>query len=198
MSEHANSDEAMLMGLAPFPDYEEGAAPLFLILGSFPSRASLAEKTYYAHPRNHFWRIVGEIFSTDLEKASLQEKAEFLRAHRLLIWDSISACRRTGSLDNAIHDAVPNDIAGLLERFPSIIAVGLNGLQSASVFCARILPKPIKIPAIGQFVSVEITKTRPRTVLVTRLPSTSPVPTRVHRDGVSKIPSWTQFFTIHL
>lgn len=198
MSEYMDSDEAMLAGLPPFPGYAEGTSPLFLILGSFPSRASLAVKTYYAHPRNHFWRIVGEIFDIDLEKASSKEKSAFLRMHRIIIWDSIAACRRSGSLDNAIQDAVPNDIAGLLERFPSIRAVGLNGLQSARVFFTRVLPEPAKVPAIGEILTLKITKNRPTAVFIMRLPSTSPVPTRAYRDGASKIPHWEQFFTIHL
>lgn len=193
-----DSDEAMLAGLPPFPDYAEGASPLFLILGSFPSQASLAVKTYYAHPRNHFWRILSEIFDIDLEKASLKDKSTFLRMHRIIIWDSIAACKRAGSLDNAIQDAVPNDIGGLLDRFPSIRAVGLNGLQSASVFFTRILPEPAKVPAIGEILTLKITRNSATPVLVTRLPSTSPIPTRTYRDGASKIPQWEQFFTIHL
>jgi len=32
-----------------------------LILGSFPSVASLAARQYYGHPQNQFWRILQAI-----------------------------------------------------------------------------------------------------------------------------------------
>jgi hypoxanthine-DNA glycosylase len=42
-----------------------------------------------------------------------------------------ASCRREGSLDRAIEDAVPNDLAGLRRRCPQLQAVAHNGGESA-------------------------------------------------------------------
>jgi hypoxanthine-DNA glycosylase len=53
-----------LTGLAPVID----ARARVLILGSFPSTASLAARQYYAHPQNQFWRILGAVVDQPLKE----------------------------------------------------------------------------------------------------------------------------------
>jgi hypoxanthine-DNA glycosylase len=54
-----------------------------------------------------------------------------LRAHRVGLWDVYAECRREGSLDSAIRDALPNDLAGLPRRAPALAALAHNGAESA-------------------------------------------------------------------
>jgi hypoxanthine-DNA glycosylase len=64
-----------------------------LILGSMPGEASLKAGQYYAHPRNLFWRIMGELFGID-PSLPYQERAARLLGAGVALWDS--AARRRG------------------------------------------------------------------------------------------------------
>ena len=81
-----------------------------LILGSFPSEASLAARQYYAHPRNHFWPILGEVLGEPRQALPYAERLARVKAHRVAIWDTIVECERSGSLDAAIRNAERGEI----------------------------------------------------------------------------------------
>ncbi len=117
----------MLTGLPPVVS----GATVVLILGSFPGARSLAERQYYAHPQNQFWKILQRLWPHDplpTGPDSYRKRSEWLLAHGLGVWDVYGRCTRTGSLDSAIRDAVPNDIAGL--HLPALAAVAHNGGES--------------------------------------------------------------------
>lgn len=115
-----------LQGLAPVLDHRTR----LLVLGSFPSVTSLAQGRYYAHPRNHFWPILGALWKLPLIDMTYPERTQALLDHQLGVWDVYASCQRAGSLDAAIQDPVPNDLAALKTRCPGLVAVAHNGGES--------------------------------------------------------------------
>jgi hypoxanthine-DNA glycosylase len=120
-----------LQGLAPVV----GDGARLLVLGSFPSVASLQAQQYYAHPRNHFWPILSSIWglTDDLALSTLPYpyRLPIVRAKGLAIWDVYAGCQREGSLDSAIVNAELNDLAGLIQQAPTLQAIAHNGGESA-------------------------------------------------------------------
>ena len=98
-----------------------------LILGSFPSEASLAARQYYAHPRNHFWPMLSALLNEPLAAMSYPARIARVRAHGIAIWDTIVACEREGSLDAGIRNAERGAIAGIRRVAPGIRVVCFNG-----------------------------------------------------------------------
>lgn len=98
-----------------------------LILGSFPSEASLAAGQYYAHPRNQFWPILGAVLGEPLAALAYPERLERMLAHRIGLWDVLGACRREGSLDADIRAPQANDFVPLLRMAPLLRLVLFNG-----------------------------------------------------------------------
>lgn len=102
-----------------------------LILGSFPSEASLAARQYYAHPRNHFWPILGAVLNEPLADLPYAERLARVRAHRVAIWDTIISCERAGSLDAAIRNAEQGEIKRVRRVAHDLKAVCFNGSMAA-------------------------------------------------------------------
>lgn len=129
-----------LQGLAPIAPREAR----LLVLGSFPGAASLAARQYYAHPRNQFWPILSALWGLDLVAATYARRVSEARRRGLAVWDVYAACRREGSLDSAIDDPLPNDLAGLAARLPRLAAIAHNGGESArSMRITRALGLPV-------------------------------------------------------
>lgn len=102
-----------------------------LILGSFPGEASLAAGQYYAHPRNHFWKLLGEVLAEPLVELSYEDRLRRIAAHRVGLWDTIVACEREGSLDGAIRNAERGDIDHVRDTAPLLRVVCFNGKTAA-------------------------------------------------------------------
>ncbi len=112
-----------------------------LVLGSMPGVASLAAQRYYAHPRNAFWPLMGELlgFDPQLEYAA---RLDALKQASVALWDVLGHCERPGSLDADIvaGSAVANDFAGFLRSHPRIATVFFNGNTAALAFRRHVLP----------------------------------------------------------
>jgi hypoxanthine-DNA glycosylase len=116
-----------LFGLPPVLD---GRTRL-LVLGSFPGEASLRAGQYYGHPRNHFWPLLCALWDIDLVNLDYAQRLGELRRRRVGLWDAYARCRRVGSLDQAIQDAQPSDLASLPRLAPALRWVAHNGAESA-------------------------------------------------------------------
>ena len=104
-----------------------------IILGSMPGVESLRQQQYYAHPRNTFWKIMGELYSFSPElpyKTRLQQ----LLACRIALWDSAFSCQRDGSLDSAIRAVKINNFEEFFQRYPGIKTVCFNGQAAGKLF----------------------------------------------------------------
>jgi hypoxanthine-DNA glycosylase len=133
-----------------------------LILGSMPGEASLRAQQYYAHPRNLFWPIMGELVGAAPQLAYAARIAR-LKASGIALWDVLESCAREGSLDAHIEAAslVPNDFAGFFRRHPRIARVCFNGAAAEAMFLRHVMPL--------------LRADQPALALQTlRLPSTSP------------------------
>ncbi len=157
---------SMLEGLPPVLSRQTR----LVVLGSFPSVASLAARQYYAHPRNQFWPLLSELFGVELRALPYRRRLAEVRRRGLGIWDVYARCRRAGSLDAAIEAAVPNDLGGLARRAPALAAIAHNGGESAR--------------------SMRIT--RGLGVPVFRLPSTSPA--NASWSFARKLAAWREVF----
>jgi len=102
-----------------------------LILGSFPGEASLAARQYYAHPRNHFWPILGAVLGEPLAELAYRARLARIKAHRVGLWDTIVACERRGSLDGAIRNAERGELARVRRAAPALALVCFNGKTAA-------------------------------------------------------------------
>ncbi|MDO4493443.1 MAG: DNA-deoxyinosine glycosylase [Clostridia bacterium] len=86
-----------------------------LILGTMPSPKSREAGFYYMHPQNRFWPALAGVFGEPVPMGREERRAFALR-HGIALWDVLQSCDIEGASDASIANAVPNDIAGLLEK----------------------------------------------------------------------------------
>ncbi len=158
---------------APFVD----TRARILILGTLPGEESLRLQRYYGNPRNLFWRVLADVFAEPHVVEYEQQKA-LLKRNRIALWDVLHSAERIGSLDSAIRNPVPNDIAKLLVDYPRLRTIAFNGLRAQSLF--------------RQFIAATLT-IPPDNLRLSALPSTSPTPSRKAVTYQEKVARWGAF-----
>lgn len=103
-----------------------------LVLGTMPSPRSREEGFYYAHPRNRFWRVIAQLFDEPLAHTN-EERIDQLLRHHIALWDVLASCRIEGAKDASIRDAVPNDLARIMDAAP-VTAVFCTGAAAAQAY----------------------------------------------------------------
>ena len=124
-------------GFAPI----ENTAANVLILGSMPGKASLAAGEYYAHARNIFWPIMGELVGAH-PALSYEGRLRMLKCAGIALWDVLYSCIRKGSLDSDIEEvsAIPNDFETFFLWHPNITHVFFNGAKAEQCFRRYVQP----------------------------------------------------------
>ena len=106
-----------------------------LILGSLPSDKSIALNEYYGNKTNQFWNIISLIFENKkIEFKNYNEKIDFLNKHHIALWDTYCSANRKGSLDSDIKNGEFNNIKELLNEYPIIKKILVNGRKSEIAF----------------------------------------------------------------
>jgi hypoxanthine-DNA glycosylase len=108
-----------------------------LILGTMPGIASLEKQEYYAHPRNHFWKIIYTLFDSMPVSGVFNEKIKFLQLNKIGLWDVLENCERRGSLDVHIKNQTENDFKSLFQEFSGINKIVFNGKESYRFFANK-------------------------------------------------------------
>lgn len=143
-----------------------------LVLGSLPGDESLRQAQYYAHPRNAFWPLMGELCGFEAALPYRQRLACLLQAG-VALWDVVGSGIRKGSLDQHIRAEQPNGIPTLLDKLPALRLIACNGGASYK-YLKRYFPFLWEQPQLG----------------IRQLPSTSPAAARF--SYAQKLAAWRQ------
>lgn len=104
-----------------------------LILGSLPGARSLAERQYYAHPTNQFWRLLGKVVGQPLAALPYDDRLATLREAKIGLWDVIRTAERHTSSDSHIREAEAHDLSVLIATLPNLRMVAFNGGKASAI-----------------------------------------------------------------
>jgi len=121
----------------------------------------------YAHPQNRFWKVMQAVCGCDFDGLSGKQRLDVLLLHSIALYDAIVECDIVGSSDNQVYNAVPANIAKLVQ-----------GTQISKVLCAGAL-------------SYQTTKDNNNLdIPIIKMPSTSPANAKMSLPQL--IGAWSQ------
>jgi len=108
-------------------------------MGSMTGDMGLKKAEYYAHPQNAFYRIMESLLDEPgFASLEYRRRIDRLLCRGVCLWNVLESCERKGSLDSAIKNPVANDVASVLQRYPSIEVIGLNGGWAYNYFIKHV------------------------------------------------------------
>jgi hypoxanthine-DNA glycosylase len=137
---------------------------------------SLRATQYYAHPRNVFWKIMGELIGAGSE-IPYDLRTRILKSAGIALWDVLASCKRPGSLDSDISSILPNDFETFFLSHPHISQVCFNGAMAEKCYQKSVLPR-----------------LSPRSMHYQRIPSTSPAHASLSYE--QKLSAWRAFVPV--
>lgn len=113
----------------------EVASARVLILGSMPGKESLRAGQYYAHRRNAFWPMMGDLVGA-VPVLPYATRIQIPQSVGIALWDVLASCTRDSSLDSDIDvaTAYPNDFESFFLIHPNISHVFFNGVMAEKCF----------------------------------------------------------------
>lgn len=120
-----------------FPVYYNSDSEI-LILGSMPSVKSRELGFYYMHPQNRFWQVLALVFNETIGN-TIEEKKEFLKKHKIALWDVIESCDINGSSDASIKNIKANNIKELIDKtnIKRIFTTGKKAYELYNKYCLK-------------------------------------------------------------
>jgi len=106
-----------------------------------PGKESLRACQYYAHPRNAFWKIMGELLGT-FTALPYESRSLMLKSAGIAVWDVLASCQRSSSLDADIDTSTiaANDFNAFFASHPHIRQVFFNGHMAEKCFLKHVQP----------------------------------------------------------
>ena len=119
------------------PFYDKNSE--ILILGSIPSVKSRELDFYYMHPQNRFWRILEKVYEEPLP-VTIAEKKDFLKKHKIALWDVLSSCIIDASSDASIKNIKVNNIQKLIKE-TNVKRIYTTGKKAYDIYQKEVFPK---------------------------------------------------------